>query len=47
MAIHGYQDWKKDGNKVMVFQTVLVRLERTLRIGGCQRRFTRTYYVLK
>ena len=47
MAISGYQDWKKDGNKVMVFQTVLPKIERMLRIGGCQRRFTRTYYVLR
>ena len=47
MAIYGYHDWKKDGNKVMVFQTVLPKIERMLRIGGCQRRFTRTYYVLR
>jgi len=43
----GYQDWKKDGNKVMVFQTVLPKLERMLRIGGCERVFTCTYYVLE
>jgi hypothetical protein len=47
LAIRGYQDWKKDGNKVMVFQTVLPKMERMLRIGGCQRRFTRAYYVLR
>ena len=47
LAIRGYQDWKKDGNKVMVLQTVLPKLERMLRIAGCQRRFVRTYYVLK
>jgi hypothetical protein len=46
LAIRGYEDWKKDGNKVMVFQTLLPWLERLLRIGGCKHQFDRTYYVL-
>jgi len=46
LAIRGYQDWKKDGNKVMVFQTMLPWLDRLLRISGCKHQFDRTYYVL-
>lgn len=47
LTIRGYQDWKKDGNKVMVIQTVMPKMERMLRIGGYQRHFTRIYYVLR
>jgi len=47
LALHGYQDWKKQGSNVLVVQTVLPKLERMLRIGGCQRVFTRTYYILQ
>ncbi len=47
LAARGYQDWKKDGNKVMVFQTVLPKMERMLRIAGCEPVFTCTYYVLE
>jgi len=46
LVVRAYQDWKKEGHRMMVLQTVLPKLERMLRIGGCQRRFTRTYYVL-
>jgi hypothetical protein len=47
LAARGYQDWKKDGNKALVLQTMLPKLERLLRIGGCRRVFTRTYYTLE
>jgi hypothetical protein len=46
LAIRGYQDWKKDGNKVLVTQTVLPEMECLLRTLGFQSRFARTYYVL-
>jgi hypothetical protein len=46
LAARGYQDWKKDGNKVMVIQTVLPEIERLSHSLGFQRHFTRTYYVL-
>ena len=47
LTAHAYQDWKKEGSHTAVFQTVLPKLERMLRIGGCQRVFTRTYYIVE
>jgi len=47
LVAHAYQDWKKEGSNVLVLQTVLPKLERMLRIGGCQRVFTRTHYILQ
>jgi hypothetical protein len=43
----GYQDWKKDGNKVMAFQTMLPWLDQLLRAIGGERIFARTYYTLE
>ncbi len=47
LAVRGYQDWKRDGDKVLVIQTTLQKLERMLRIAGCRRAFARTYYVYR
>ncbi len=47
LAARGYEDWKKDGDKVLVIQTVMPKLERMLRIAGCRRAFTRTYYAYR
>jgi len=47
LAVRGYQDFKKDGNKLMTFQTMLPKLERMLRIAGCKHVFTRAYYTLE
>jgi hypothetical protein len=46
LAARAYQDWKTEGSQTMVFQTSLPKLERMLRIGGAQRHFSRTYYIL-
>lgn len=40
-----YEDWRKLGESEYITQTVLPQLDRLLRIGGCKRLFTRTYYV--
>lgn len=42
-----YQDYKKSGSKVLAFQTMLPKLARMFRIGGCKHIFTRTYYALE
>jgi len=44
---HGYQDWKKDGTKMFLIQTLVPGLDRKLRQVGCQRLFTRSYYALE
>ncbi len=43
---HSYLDWKKDGNRVAIFQTALPWLERMLvNTYGCEHVFARTYYA--
>ena len=46
LIVRCYQDYKKSGSKVLAFQTMLPKLARMFRIGGCKHIFTRTYYVL-
>ena len=40
-----YEDWRQDGAPVMVTQTVLPKLERTLQHFGFRTLFTRRYYL--
>ena len=47
LIARGYQDWKKDGTKKFLIQTLLPGLDRKLSQVGCRRLFTRSYYVLE
>ena len=44
---HGYKEWKKDGTKMFLIQTLVPGLDRKLSQVGCQRLFTRSYYALE
>ena len=41
-----YEDWRKIDGGEYIMQTAIPMLEKVLRMGGCKRLFTRTYYVL-
>ncbi|MDR3576785.1 MAG: hypothetical protein P4L50_23215 [Anaerolineaceae bacterium] len=44
---YGYKEWKKDGTKMFLIQTLVPGLDRKLSQVGCQRLFTRSYYALE